>query len=122
MTPLQNRRTEPRLRHRLPLRLKHALEEATTYSENISASGVYCTVKHFIPLMTKVQVQLQIPGKTKKAKPTPLTCQGVVVRVEPPLARPGRSTYNIAIFFNELQERDRDRLAAYVQQHLPISN
>ena len=122
MTPLQNRRTEPRLKHRLPLRLKHALEEATTYSENISASGVYCTVKHFIPLMTKVQVQLQIPGKTKKAKPTPLACQGVVVRVEPPLARPGRSTYNIAIFFNELQERDRDRLAAYVQQHLPISN
>ena len=109
------RRIEPRAVSRVALVLDHAAEELSAATENISASGAYCTVGRFIPLMTKLRVRLELPsGRASRA----IHCQGVVVRIEPPQETPRQQRYQVAVFFNDLSDRDRTHLAQYVQQHL----
>ena len=108
------RRGAPRIAKRLPLRLTHERGELTTKTENLSASGAYCTVTEFIPLMTRLRIRLEL---IDRAAPTPVTCEGVVVRVEPATQTPARSTYKIAVFFSDLSKPKRSVLAQYVQRH-----
>jgi hypothetical protein len=94
----------------------HDAEELPTSTENVSASGAYCIVSRFIPPMTKVQIRLELPTEQGSR---PLRCQGVIVRIDPPHASPQQRRYQVAIFFNDLSERDRAHLAHFVQQRLP---
>lgn len=110
----QNRRKDPRINHRIQLHVTGDAEITKTESENLSASGVYCAIKHYIPLMTKLKIRLELPTEHGSS----IACQGVVVRIEPPVETPKRATYHVAIFFNDLSEQDRTRLAGYVQAHL----
>ncbi len=108
------RRSSPRASHRLPIILNGGVNELVTKTENISASGAYCTLSRYVPLMTKLQVKLELPAEPK---PKRLTCYGVVVRIDPP-APGGRGTrYKAAIFFHDLSDHDRAALAHYIQQH-----
>ena len=111
------RRRAPRVETRLPLSLGDRSAELLTTTHNISASGAYCTVRKFLAPMTKLQVRLELPGDHRAL---PIECQGVVVRVEPPEPVPRRATYRVAIFFNDLSERDRDGLVQFVQARLTI--
>ncbi len=113
--PSMERRRAPRLNTRLPLSLGDRAGELLTTTHNLSASGAYCTVRKFLAPMTKLQVRLELPGDHR---PVPIECQGVVVRVEPPEPVSRRSTYRVAIFFNDLSERNRDGLAQFVQARL----
>ena len=109
------RREAPRLNTRIPLRLGGELSGVLlTKTHNISSSGAYCTVNRFLPPMSKLQVRLELPTRPR----THMTCQGVVVRTEPPEMKPKRSTYRVAIFFNDLNVRDRLILMRFVQQRL----
>ena len=116
--PDRDRRREPRALSRLAIVLTDDRQEVTATTENISASGAYCRVSHYLPVMTKVRIRLELPGTHK---PRMLKCQGVVVRIDPPLADPSHDHYDVAIFFNDLDDRDRIVLAEYVQQHLQRS-
>ena len=107
-----NRRRAPRIPHQLPLHLTHDEQDLITKTENVSASGAYCTVTRFLPLMTKLQIRLQIPGG-----PT-IVCEAAVVRIEPPKPAANRAAYQVAVFFTDLSAHDRSVLAHYVQQHL----
>ena len=109
------RREAPRLNTRVPLRIsRESGGTLLTRTHNISVSGAYCTVNRFMPPMVKLQVKLELPTRPR----TLMTCAGVVVRVEPPQAKPNRSTYRVAIFFNDLSVRDRLILMRFVQQQL----
>ena len=108
------RRGTPRAASRLSMVLTDQAREMAAHTENISASGVYCTLPHFVPPMTKLEVRLELPGAPK---PKPIRCQGVVVRINPPAPAPHHTSYEVAIFFNDLAERDRAVIAGYVQQH-----
>lgn len=108
------RRSAPRIAKQLPLRLTHDEGDLMTKTENISASGAYCTVRKFIPLMTKLRIRLEL---LDDAKPTSVICEGVVVRIEPPAPTPKPSAYKTAIFFSDLSEHSRSLLAQYVQRH-----
>ena len=110
---IAERRNAPRISTKLPVSIVHGKNVLTAQTRNLSASGVYCTLRRFVKPMTKLSIWLEIP---RRPKPLRLRCQGVVVRVEPPRATPRRSTYQIAIFFNDLAERDRSLIAQYVQQ------
>lgn len=109
-----NRRKTPRIIQQLPLRLQAAAEELITKTENVSASGAYCTVSRFLPLMTKLQIRLELPGPPRAS----ISCEAAVVRIDPPKAVARRSQYQVAIFFTDLSEQDRSSLARYVQHHL----
>lgn len=111
------RRRAPRISKQLPLVLRHARNEFVTKTENVSASGAYCTVTRYVAPMTKLKVRLELPDASSRS-PRLISGEGVVVRVEPPYPTPRRRVYHIAIFFNELSERSRGLLAAYVEQHL----
>ena len=109
------RRGAPRLSTRVPLRIGGQITGALlTRTHNISSSGVSCTVNRFLPPMSRLQVNLELPTRPR----TLMTCQGVVVRVEPPVLKPKRATYQVAIFFNDLSVRDRLILMRFVQQRL----
>ena len=116
---LSERRSAPRIAKRLPLRLTHDAGDLTTKTENVSSSGAYCTIRRFVPLMTKLRIRLEL---LDHAKPTPVICEGVVVRIEPPAPAPTkRASYKIAIFFSDLTEADRSAISRFVQQRLDAS-
>ena len=112
--PIRERRKAPRVASHVPLTLTDATQEVSTVTHNISASGAYCTLSRFVAPMTKIRVRLELPGSSS---PKRLICQGVVVRVEPPAPQPHLSAYRVAIFFQDLPERDRTILSDYVQRH-----
>ena len=109
------RRRSPRVETRLPLSLGDPSAELLTTTQNVSASGAYCTVRKFLPPMTRLQVRMELPGD---GRPHPIECEGVVVRVEPPEPVVRRTNYRIAIFFSDLSERDRAGLSHFVQSRL----
>jgi len=99
----------------LPLTLTHEDGVLAATTRDLSASGAYCTLRRFIPPMTKLQIQLHL---STRSQPTRIACQGVVVRVKPPTPRSTLSRYQLAIFFNDIADRDRARLARYIDDHL----
>lgn len=110
---MSERRRATRVIRQLPLTIADRAGVFTTRTENLSASGACCTVKRFLPLLTKLQIRLELLD----TKPMSITCVGIVVRVEPPQPGPKRSGYKVAIFFNDLSAPSRTALARYVQQH-----
>ena len=110
------RRRQPRIRERVILALQHdeqGVLEAET--QNLSASGVYCTIEQFIPPLTKLQLESELPHGPRVSR---IRCTGVVVRVEPILSSADRWRYRIAIFFNDLLERDRAVISQFVVERL----
>jgi len=96
-----------------------ALSDATvalqTETRNISASGFYCTLERFIPPMTKLQLEMELPSNARRHR---IRCTGVVVRTEPTVANPEHGAFNVAVFFTDLAERDRASIAQFVRDRL----
>ena len=109
-----DRRRAPRVESRLPVILADGAGELVVSTRDISESGASCTLRRFIPPMTKLKIHVELPGRP----PARIACQGVVVRVDPPAPTPLPSRYHLAIFFNDMAEGDRARIARYVHGHL----
>ena len=109
------RRRSPRLTAQLPVAISEASMTVEAQTNNLSASGVYCTLDHFLPPMSKLQLHLELPNGRSHAT---IRCAGVVVRVEPVIANAQRGRYHIAIFFTDVSERDRLAIARFVQLRL----
>lgn len=109
------RRRYPRIKDKdISVKLTEGGADTITQSLDVSASGIYCKVSKRIPLMTRVQIVLSFPGRTKKSKPIEMELDGVVVR-EHPVKKAGKvQHYDIAIFFNTLMPKERDRLIKYI--------
>ena len=116
---MRERRIAPRVNKRLAVRFGHAEGSLIARTKNISASGAYCELRRYLPLMTKLQVRLDLPLKPKKVQ---LACEGVIVRVEPPKPSPRRRVYHIAIFFSDVTKRSRSLLTGYIEQHLAATS
>jgi hypothetical protein len=113
------RRGWPRVSSRLPIALADQAEELVSQTKNVSASGAYCRLSRFVAPMTKLQIRFRVPVRPQ---PTWISCEGVIVRVEPPRQVPRRRSYDVAIFFTDLAESDRAIVARYVQQRLRTSS
>ncbi|HBR14702.1 MAG TPA: hypothetical protein DD723_04045 [Candidatus Omnitrophica bacterium] len=110
--PLTERRKDFRLANRVPVKICQENGDIVTETVNLSRSGVYCRVNKYIEPMTKLRIHLLIPRrKNGKTTPKKITCQGVGVRIEP---IKGETAYNLAIFFNDISQRDSDHIADYV--------
>ena len=108
----KERRRAPRVARQLPLVLMDHVGEVSAVTRDISESGAYCMMRRHVPLMTKLQIHFKLPGRGE------ISCKGVVVRVEPPLPSASVSTYEMAIFFNDISRDHRKRLSHYIQEHL----
>jgi hypothetical protein len=111
-------RRSPRVTERLPLRLDEAGGEWVTTTENLSASGAYCTLDRFVAPMTKVRVTLEVPHGTNRRT---IVCSGVVVRIEPVVTTTVQGRYHVAVFFTDVSERDRAIIANFVRERLQRS-
>ena len=110
------RRRSPRAKSNVPVKIVSEDGDVVTQTVNISRSGVYCTVEKYIEAMSKLKVCLLIPvKKLGKSTTKKINCQGVVVRSEPVT---GTKHYNVAVFFNDITQRDADAIADYVSSHL----
>ena len=112
---LKERRRYPRIEKELPLKIRTDEYDLVTQTKNLSCIGAYCAVDKYIPPLTKLSIILLLPLKTKnKNTNVKIQCKGVVVRTE---GKPPEG-FNIAIFFNEISPRDKDKIATYVSEHI----
>jgi len=117
MTERKERRRYPRIKDKdISIQLMGEGFDVITQSLDVSANGIYCKIKKPIPLMTRLQIVLALPNKSKSARPTILTIEGIVVR-EHPVKREGHiEHYDVAIFFNSLMPQERETLVNYISK------
>jgi len=109
------RRLHPRINQHLPINVAANGYDFVTSTQNISCLGAYCTLDKYIPPFTKVKIKLNLPisvnGRTNHCD---VDCNGVVVRSEDDPA----GKFNVAIFFNEIKNQPRQKIAQYVKQFI----
>ncbi len=113
---LKERRQYPRIEKQLPFRVVANGYDFVTSTQNVSCVGAYCRINKYIPPFTKVMVKLSLPVSSSASdEHSQVECKGVVVRTEDE----GTGGFNIAIFFNEINDSQRNKITQYLQQFLP---
>ncbi|MFH1093041.1 MAG: PilZ domain-containing protein [Candidatus Omnitrophota bacterium] len=117
------RRINQRYDAKLPLSLGTEGFHFESTTKNISCSGVYCQIDFFLPLMTKLEVRmnLTIIENNKKVEKI-FTTNAVIVRIDPEFDKSGCEEYHIALFFMGLKEEHRNYIARYIEQTFLASN
>ena len=118
-TRRSERRRTTRADARLSMRVEAASENGAsplvTESQNISASGVYCTSSHFLPPLSKVGLTIVLPrmpgGRSAKEL---IKCEGIVVRCQPAGGKRGDKQYELACMFSDLDAKRRALLTEFV--------
>ncbi len=114
MKSIKERRIHPRLEHKLPFNVAVNGYDFSTTTHNISCVGAYCHLEKYIPPFTKISVKLSLPSKIHNDRNTLVECKGVVVRSEDET----NGGFNIAIFFNQMRDEQRKKIASYISQFL----
>ena len=118
-----NRRINDRFDVQLPLNIGTEGFHFESTTKNISCSGIYCHIDFFLPLMTKLEVtmNLTIIENDRKVEKN-FTTNAVIVRIDPEFNQPGCEIYHIALFFMSIKEEHRNLIARYIQQTFLASN
>lgn len=110
------RRKYPRIERRLPLKVAVNGYNFITATRNVSCVGAYCHIDKYMPPFTRVMVKLSLPIMIKNSnKYFNVECKGVIVRSEDE----NKGGFNIAIFFNAINDSQRKKISQYVSQFLP---
>ena len=110
------RRRYPRVEKRLPLKILANGYDFVTSTQNLSCIGAYCHVDKYIPPFTKITVKLALPIMTDTKKQYyNVACNGVIIRTEDKSS----GGFNVAIFFNEIKDNQRQKISRYIEQFLP---
>jgi hypothetical protein len=113
----QERRKYPRVKDEgLSLKLRLDDFDSITHTMNISSSGVYCKLDKELPLMSRVRLVLMIPDPAKENILKDLEVDGVVVRQHPVIIDGVIKHYDVAIFFEDLSEKDKETIAGYIKR------
>ena len=116
----KERRRDPRVDNQIPVKIYHEDGDIVTETGNVSRSGISLKINKYIDPMTKLKVNLLLPlKKNGKLASKKIHCQGVVVRVE---NGKDKNVYNVAIFFNDISQRDAEVIADYVSNFLEDHN
>lgn len=110
------RRLCPRIEQNLPVNLSADGYTFTTSTQNISCTGAYCHIDKYMPPFTKLAVKMVLPVISEnKREQFNIECKGVIVRTNDE----DRGGFNIAIYFNEINERQQQKISKYIHQFLP---
>ncbi len=104
------RRRHPRVRGDFGLAIHGPDSSAKFEIKDISASGICCIADSELDEMALVQLELLLDDD-------PVRCRGAVVRCEP-LPDSKHPRYEVAVFFTEIDDDDRDRIVDYVERQL----
>ncbi len=111
----EERRLHPRIDQQLAINVAANGYDFVTNTHNISCLGAYCTIDKYIPPFTKLRIKLNLPLTRKNVKERyDIDCSGVIVRTED---NPD-GKFNIAIFFNKINDQPRKKIAQYIQQFI----
>jgi len=111
------RRLAPRVPTDLPLRLTFKDRTVETRIRDLSASGIRFHAPAALPLLSRVQIALELPEAGSGEQPSSIAITGVVVRCMEREAG-GEARYDTAIFFEDLSELARSRLSRFVTSRL----
>lgn len=111
------RRTAQRVEADLAVTVRGGPGETKGRALNISTSGIYFESPYYLAPLTKVRLDLRIPDPRKGEMP--VTCDGVVVRVEPEKKDPAVAQYRVAILFTLVAEGSLKILDAYIRSRVP---
>ncbi len=113
-----DRRRHPRINEQIQFKFNTEYFDVVTETMNLSCIGAYCQVNKKIPLMTNLKIFLALPYSDKETEFEYVECNGVVVRVEEAVSEANIScTYNIAIYFNEIEESDKEKIGNFFKVH-----
>jgi len=115
---LKERRQAQRVEANLAVTIKGGPGEAKGKALNISANGIHFESPYYLSPLTKVRLELLIPDPDARKKESPVTCDGVVVRVEPEGKSPAIAKYNVAIFFTLVPDSSQKILERYIRSRL----
>jgi len=114
----KERRRHPRIDERFEFKVKAEEFDAVTETINVSCLGAYCQLNKHIPLMTSLKIALALPYGDQGNEYDYVECNGVVVRIEEILSEAHLdSVYNTAIYFNEIEESEKEKIADFFQKH-----
>jgi hypothetical protein len=115
----RERRGSERADARLSMRVEAGAAGAgriVTESQNISASGVYCHVSHYLAPLSKVQLTIVLPrtpGATAVGQEL-VKCDAIVVRCDQRGGDDSDTPYELACMFTALHPDLRERLEQFV--------
>ena len=120
MKPFHERRRHPRVAESLPFQVGTAAHWVATRTINLSCGGALCVLPESVPVLTKLQVSLEVPVAPANGGPSvrEVHCEGVVVRQQPSSTPGQASLFETAIFFSDLQPEDRRCLAEFILQRM----
>jgi len=114
-TRVEHRRY-PRLDEHLQLRLRAEDFDVVAKTINLSCLGAYCQLNKHIPLMTSLKIAFALPYGDQENNFDYVECNGVVVRVEEVLSESNvDSVFNTAIYFNEIEESEKEKIANFFE-------
>lgn len=112
----EERRLYPRVDTQLPLQIAANGYKFATSTQNVSGSGAYCHIDKYIPPFTKLAIKMLLPVVSEnKRKEYNIDCKGVIVRTNDE----EQGGFNIAIYFNEMDQNQREKISRYINQFLP---
>ena len=112
------RRRDPRIIGNIPVKVCSDDCDIVTETKNLSRSGAYCRINKYLEPMTKLKIHLLLPFKrNEKVLTKKVSCQGVIVRTE---SVPREEGYNIAIFFNDILNKDADCISEFVNSTVEL--
>lgn len=110
------RRQYPRIEQCLPIKVAANGYDFITSTKNVSCVGAYCSINKYMPPFTKVVIRLTLPIKNNAGnKNYNVECKGVVVRTDDVSA----GGFNIAVFFNQIEDNQRKKITQYINQFFP---
>ncbi len=118
MAQMEERRKHPRSQRGFAQPQAAVSGNLIRHVDNISCSGVLCRTENNIPLMEKLLVTIELPDHGSDDTGFSFECEGVVVRSEPVECEHDGVEYQVAIFFTNLSDDARERIAGYVEHDL----
>lgn len=110
------RRLYPRIEQKLPVQLSANGYTFATSTHNVSCTGTYCRIEKYIPPFTKIAIRMVLPVVSENRREEyNVECKGVIVRTNDE----DKGGFNIAIYFNEINENQQKKISKYVKQFLP---
>ena len=115
------KRKHLRINKRIPFKLKTDDFDIVAETINLSCIGACCQVNKSIPFMTSLKVAFALPDYDNEKEPKYVTCNWVVVRTEKGSSKANLgTTYNIAIYFNEIEKSEKEKIAYFIEKHTTI--
>ena len=114
---IQERRRSVRVSELLLFKIGHRGYDIQAITLNISSHGAMCVVDKDIPMMSQLDIGIELPSKVS-GKHKVVRMKGVVVRKEKEL-HTGR--FLVAVYFSDLGEADQKHLEEFIARRLKAS-